>query len=134
MTWRSSVIAARPPASTASSASRAWSGSRSSTLRAAPAWMTITLTLWPTTSCSSRARRARSCSSASAVAASLLAMRGLGALPPGVDGVGAQPDRREQQEDHRAGIEVGQVVAVAADDHAQPVSTLHTSARLRYRL
>ena len=34
------------------------------TLRAAPAWMTITLTLWVTTSCSSRAIRARSCSAA----------------------------------------------------------------------
>jgi hypothetical protein len=32
------------------------------TLRAAPAWMTITLTLWVTTSCSSRAIRARSTS------------------------------------------------------------------------
>jgi hypothetical protein len=64
ITCRSSAIAARPPASTASSASRAWSVSVARTLRAAPAWITITLTLWVTTSCSSRAIRARSCSAA----------------------------------------------------------------------
>jgi hypothetical protein len=62
ITCRSSVIAARPLASTASSAARASSGVASMTFRAAPAWITITLTLWVTTSCSSRAIRARSSS------------------------------------------------------------------------
>ncbi len=64
MTWRSSVMAARPPASTASSASPACSGEVFMILRAAPAWMIITLTLCVTTSCSSRAILARSCSTA----------------------------------------------------------------------
>ncbi len=68
MTCRSSVIAARPAASTASIASRASSGDRSSTVRAAPACAVITLTLCVTTSCSSCAIRARSRSTAKRVA------------------------------------------------------------------
>lgn len=60
MACRSSVMAARPPASMASSASRVWSGAASRTVRAAPAWMIMTLTWWVTTSWSSRAMGARS--------------------------------------------------------------------------
>ena len=67
---RNSLIAVRPLASTASRASRASSGELSSTLRAAPACTTITLTLWVTTSCSSPAIRARSASTARRVCAS----------------------------------------------------------------
>ncbi len=68
MAWRSSAIAARPPASTASSASLAISGAWSITLRAAPAWITITATLWVTTSCNSAAIRERSSSTALRIA------------------------------------------------------------------
>ena len=63
-------MAARPPASTASSASFDRSGAASITLRAAPAWITITLTLWVTTSCNSAAIRARSSSTALRMASS----------------------------------------------------------------
>ncbi len=63
-------MAARPPASTASSASLDRSGAASITLRAAPACMTITLTLWVTTSWSSAAIRARSSSTARRMACS----------------------------------------------------------------
>ncbi len=70
MTCRSSERAARPLSSTASMASLDSSGSASMTLRAAPVWITITLTLCVTTSCSSAAMRARSSSTARRVAAS----------------------------------------------------------------
>ena len=55
-----SVMASRPLSSTASSADLASSGEAPSTRRAAPACTTIMLTLCVTTSCSSRAMRARS--------------------------------------------------------------------------
>ena len=66
---RSSAIAVRPLASMASSASSASPGELATTLRAAPACTTITLTLCVTTSCSSLAMRARSTSMARWVAA-----------------------------------------------------------------
>ena len=62
---RISVNASRPVASTAPSARTEASGSRSSTLRAAPACTTITETECATTSCSSRAIRTRSRATAS---------------------------------------------------------------------
>ena len=55
-----SVSARRPVVAMASSAVRASSGRLSMTRSAPPAWMTITLTWWVTTSCSSRAIRSRS--------------------------------------------------------------------------
>jgi hypothetical protein len=70
MTCRSSLIAARPPDSIASSAWWAISGAVVSTVRAAPACTTITLTLWVTTSCNSWAIRARSRCTASRVSVS----------------------------------------------------------------
>jgi hypothetical protein len=42
----------------------AWSGLAAMVRRAAPAWTTITLTEWATTSCSSRAIRPRSSATA----------------------------------------------------------------------
>ena len=62
---RISASASRPVCSTTSSASRSFSWSGSSRRRTAEAWTVITLTLWPTTSCSSRAMRARSSATAS---------------------------------------------------------------------
>ena len=60
---RRSSTALRPVASTESSRSRTSSSSAPSANRAAPACTTITETAWATTSCSSRAMRARSSSS-----------------------------------------------------------------------
>ena len=57
-------MASRPVDSIARSASRTCAGRLSNASPAAAAWMVITLTLWPMTSCSSRAIRA--CSSAAA--------------------------------------------------------------------
>ena len=57
---RMSVSAWRPASRSQSSAARASSGRRSKARKAPPAWMTITLTWWVTTSCSSRAIRSRS--------------------------------------------------------------------------
>src|SRR3954454_3495365 len=62
---RISFSAARPVCSTEPSASFAFDASWSIILRAAAACTTMTLTLWATTSCSSRAIRARSCATAS---------------------------------------------------------------------
>ena len=54
------VTASREDRSMSPRARAAASGSRSMTRRAAAAWMPMTETWWPTTSCSSRAMRSRS--------------------------------------------------------------------------
>ena len=58
--WRSSASASRPVRSIRSATWVAWSGRFSTIRRAPPACTTITLRLWASTSCSSRAMRERS--------------------------------------------------------------------------
>ena len=62
---RASTSAWRPACSIEASVSRVDACSAPSAWRSAPAWTTITLTLWATRSCSSRAMRARSSATAS---------------------------------------------------------------------
>nr|WP_232071219.1 hypothetical protein [Phytohabitans flavus] len=59
-TRSSSSSASRPVRSTPPRISRAFAGSPSRTTRAAPVCTSITLIVWPSRSCSSRAMRARS--------------------------------------------------------------------------
>ena len=74
---RISASASRPVASTDASASRARSGSRSIIRLAACAWMTMPLTLWASTSCISRAIRARSSATARSACRSFSRSSGL---------------------------------------------------------
>ena len=102
---RVSASAWRPACSIEASASRVDSCSAPSAWRSAPAWMTMTLTLWATRSCSSRAIRARSSATASLRAQLLLALeqlgaRGqrLGAQLAAADGA-ADEDHRDERDD-----------------------------------
>ncbi|MFC5814365.1 hypothetical protein [Nonomuraea harbinensis] len=67
---RSSSTASRPAASTVARISRSGARSCPSISRTPPVRMVITLTLWTTMSCSSRAMRARSAETASRASSS----------------------------------------------------------------
>jgi hypothetical protein len=101
---RISSEAWRPTASMEASASAAPAGSRARTRRAAPAWITITLMLWATTSWSSRAMRVRSWVAAARASEARLRSRRsasllqLGHVRPAGAQVVAQDPRRPEHE------------------------------------
>ena len=123
---RISASASRPVCSTISSASRSRSCSGLSSRRTPAACTVITLTLWPTTSWSSRAIRARSSATAARASSSrarssrvgtLLRRVGLPQLVPE-----AEPDRPRDAEDDASPYEVADaaVRVVPRDDRVDP--------------